>query len=208
MTNVGAFIALSAFLAVIPGPDTTVVTRNALVGGRSAGLATVVGVASGLVVWSLAAGLGVAAVIKASAPAFDAIKIAGAIYLAVLGVQALRSALRRDEPGAAVEPRERARSSRVALRQGLLTNLGNPKIAIFFTSFLPQFTSGPHPSFGVLIALALIFCAIGLTILTMYGLLAARISGFLRRPRPRRALEAVTGVVFIGFGIRLVSEHR
>ena len=208
MTNVGAFIALSAFLAVIPGPDTTIVTRNALVGGRPAGLATVVGVASGLLIWSFAAGLGVAAVIKASAPAFDAIKIAGAIYLAVLGAQALWRAVRRDAHGAAATPAGPVRSSRVALRQGLLTNLGNPKIAIFFTSFLPQFTSGPDPSFGVLMALALIFCAIGLTILTAYGLLAARISGFLRRPRPRRVLDGVTGIVFVGFGIRLVSEHR
>ena len=208
MTNVGTFIALSVFLALIPGPDTTIVTRNALVRGRTAGLATVAGVAIGLVVWSLAAALGVAAVIQASAPAFNAIKIVGAIYLAFLGVQALRSALRKAGSDESSTATPRVVSSRVALRQGLFTNLGNPKIAIFFTSFLPQFTTGSHPSFGVLIALALIFCAIGLTILTMYGLLAARISGFLRRPRPRRALDGITGVVFLGFSARLLAEHR
>jgi threonine/homoserine/homoserine lactone efflux protein len=208
MTNLGAFIALAAFLALIPGPDTTVVTRNTLVGSRSAGLATVVGVASGLTVWSFAAGLGVAAVIKASAPAFDALKIAGAVYLAALGIQALWAAARHTGSRAQAQVERRTLSQHVAFRQGLLTNLGNPKIAIFFTSFLPQFTTGPHPSFGVLIALALIFSLIGLTVLTSYCLLAARVSSFLRRSGPRRVLEAVTGVVFIGFGVRLVAEHR
>jgi len=208
VTNVGTFLVLSLFLALIPGPDTTIVTRNALVGGRAAGLATIVGVAAGLTVWTLAAGVGVAAVIKASAPAFDALKIAGALYLAVLGLQALWGALRRAGPRALPPAGGAGMSSRVALRQGLLTNLGNPKIAIFFTSFLPQFTTGSHPSFGVLVSLGLLFCAVGLTILTTYGLLAARISGFLRRPRPRRVLEGVTGVVFLGFGIRLAAERR
>ena len=97
---------------------------------------------------------------------------------------------------------------RVALRQGAICNLGNPKIAIFFTSFLPQFTRGDHPSFTALLLLALAFSAIGLSWLSLYNLVLAKAGDFLRRPRPRRVLEGVTGTVLVAFGARLAAEHR
>jgi threonine/homoserine/homoserine lactone efflux protein len=207
VTHLGTFVLLSALLAIAPGPDTAIVTRNALVGGRRAGLHTILGVFLGLTVWTLAAGAGIAALIRASEPAFVALKIVGAVYLAVLGAQALRSALSRQGPrvpaagGGAVDPS-------VAFRQGLVTNLGNPKIAVFFTSFLPQFTTGDSPSFAALVLLGVVFCAIGVGWLTAYSLVVARIGDFLRRPRPRRILEGFTGVVLIAFGLRLAAEHR
>ena len=208
MTHVGTFLLLSALLAIVPGPDTAIVTRNALVGGRRAGLLTILGVAAGLAVWTLAAGAGIAAVIRASEPAFDALKFAGALYLAFLGIQALWGALRKQGP----RELPRASGARIpgwsAFRRGALTNLGNPKIAVFFTSFLPQFTTGSSPSFGALVTLGLLFCAIGLSWLTLYTLVVARIGDFLRRPRPRRVLEGLTGVVLLGFGLRLAAEHR
>src|SRR5947208_10425600 len=98
ITNVGPFLAISALIAIAPGPDTAIATRNALVGGRRAGLFTVVGVSFGLVVWTLATGAGVAALLRASEPAFVALKLAGAVYLAVLGAQAIWGALRRSGP--------------------------------------------------------------------------------------------------------------
>ena len=208
MTHVGTFLLLATFLAIVPGPDTAIVTRNALVGGRRAGLLTILGVACGLAVWTLSAGVGIAAVIRASAPAFDALKFAGAIYLAILGVQALWGAFRKQGPRQLPRPSSGTVPARTAFRQGALTNLGNPKIAVFFTSFLPQFTTGRNPSFGSLVTLGLLFCAIGLTWLTLYALLVARIGDFLRRPRPRRVLEGVTGAVLLGFGLRLAAEHR
>ena len=208
MTHLGTFLLLAALLAIVPGPDTAIVTRNALVGGRQAGLLTIVGVAAGLAVWTLSAGVGLAAVIRASAPAFDAIKFVGAIYPAVLGLPALWGAVRKQGPRQLPRATGGRIRARVALRQGVLTNLGNPKVAVFFTSFLPQFTSGSHPSFGSLVTLGLLFCAIGLSWLTVYSLVVSRIGDFLRRPRPRRVLEGVTGCVLLGFGIRLAAEHR
>jgi threonine/homoserine/homoserine lactone efflux protein len=208
ITNVGAFLAISALIAIAPGPDTAITTRNALVGGRRAGLFTIFGVSLGLAVWTLATGVGIAALLRASEPAFVALKLAGAVYLAALGVLAIRGALRRSgRHGEGHAPR-RVIPPRVAFRQGALTNLGNPKIAVFFTSFLPQFTPAKHAGFGSLVLLGLLFCVVGLTWLTIYVLAISRIGDFLRRPKPRRVLDAVTGTVLVGFGIRLATEHR
>ena len=207
ITNLGPFLAISALIVVAPGPDTAIVTRNALVGGRRAGLFTILGVSFGLVVWTLATAVGVAALLRASEPAFVALKIAGAIYLATLGVLAIWGALRSSGPRGARHIERRTIAPRVALRQGALTNLGNPKIAVFFTSFLPQFTPSHEAGFVSLVVLGLLFCLVGLTWLTVYVLAIARIGDFLRRPRPRRIIDLVTGTVLVGFGIRLAAEH-
>jgi len=208
ITNLGAFLGISALLAIAPGPDTAITTRNALVGGRRAGLFTILGVAFGLAVWTVATAGGLAALLQASEPAFVAIKLVGAIYLAVLGAQAIRAALRRSGPAADGSVERRAIAPRAAWRQGALTNLGNPKIAVFFTSFLPQFTPSHHATFAALVLLGVLFCLVGLTWLTLYALVIARIGDFLRRPGPRRVLDAVTGTVLLGFGVRLATEHR
>ena len=208
ITHLGAFVAISALIAVIPGPDTAIATRNALVGGRRAGLFTILGVALGLTVWTLATGAGIAALLRASEPAFVALKLIGAGYLIFLGVQALLGATRRDGPRGSDPIPRRPIPPRQALRQGLVTNLGNPKIAVFFTSFLPQFTPAHHASFGTLVLLGALFCVIGLSWLTAYTFAVARIGDFLRKPRPRRILEGVTGGVLVAFGARLALERR
>ena len=132
------FVLVSAVVIASPGPDTALVVRNALFGGRRLALATSVGVSFGLAAWSLAAAVGVAAVLRRSEPAFTALKLVGALYLAWLGFQALRLAWsgREPEPAAALSDPAGARRG---VRQGFLSNLSNPKIAVFFTSFLPQF---------------------------------------------------------------------
>jgi len=208
ITHVGAFVAISALIAVIPGPDTAIATRNALIGGRRAGLYTILGVALGLSIWTLATGAGIAALLRASEPAFVALKVVGAAYLVFLGVQALWEASRRNGPRGTGPVARRSIPPRQAFRQGLVTNLGNPKIAVFFTSFLPQFTPAHQASFGALVLLGAVFCVIGLSWLTAYTLVVARIGDFLRRPRPRRILEGVTGGVLVAFGARLAFEHR
>ena len=208
ITHLGAFLAISALVAVIPGPDTAITTRNALIGGRRAGLYTILGVALGLTVWTLATGAGIAALLRASEPAFVALKLIGAGYLVFLGVQALWTALRKRGPRGGEAVARRPIPPRVALRQGAITNLGNPKIAVFFTSFLPQFTPAHDASFGTLVLLGALFCVIGLSWLTAYTFVVARIGDFLRRPRPRRILEGVTGGVLVAFGARLAAEHR
>jgi threonine/homoserine/homoserine lactone efflux protein len=178
------------------------VARNTLRGGRRGGIATGVGVTLGLLVWTAAATLGLAALLGASEPAFLGLKIAGSLYLVYLGMRSLWGAFRGTERGG--QPRR----SRSALREGLISNLGNPKIAVFFTSFLPQFVPGTHPSFAALLVLGLLFGALGLVWLTVYSVLVARAGDFLRRSAIRRALDGVTGAVLIGLGAKLALERR
>ena len=201
-----SFVLVSAVVIALPGPDTALVVRNALFGGRRLALATSARGQLGLATWSLAAAVGVAAVLRRSEPAFTALKIVGALYLAWLGFQALRLAWSGREPDACTRPWRPADASR-GVRQGFLSNLSNPKIAVFFTSFLPQFAP-PAASFAVLLALGLLFCLMTLAWLCGYSVAVARAGDVLRRRRVRQALESVTGAVLIAFGIRLAtSEH-
>jgi RhtB (resistance to homoserine/threonine) family protein len=198
------FLALATLLIVIPGPDTAMVTKNAVVGGRRSGVYAAVGVALGLTVWTVAAALGIAAVLRASAVAFFVLKVVGAVYLTWVGVQMLRAkgvAVHGDE---APRPASGVRS----LRQGLLSDLGNPKIAVFFTSLLPQFVH-PHASaFLSLLFLGLVFATLTLLWLAAYAIAVGHASGVLRKPAVRKALDRFTGFVLIGFGIKLALERR
>jgi threonine/homoserine/homoserine lactone efflux protein len=207
--DLAGFLGISALLIVAPGPDMVLVARNTLRGGRRGGIATGVGVTLGLLVWTVAASVGLAALLRASEPAFIGLKIVGSLYLVYLGVRSLWDAFRRTAAGGPGERRRRAaRSSWVALREGLISNLGNPKIAVFFTSFLPQFVPGKHPSFFALLVLGLLFGALGLAWLTTYSILVARAGDVLRRASIRRALDGLTGMVLIGLGARLALERR
>jgi RhtB (resistance to homoserine/threonine) family protein len=204
------FLAISILLILIPGPDTAVVTKNALLGGRRAGLFAAVGVSMGLTVWTIAAAVGVAALLRASAIAFLVLKVAGAIYLVWIGIQMLRA---RDPIAAATSAGHGVAVARPprgarALRQGLLSDLSNPKIAVFFTSFLPQFVHGGGPAFAALLVLGLVFAAITLAWLAAYGVAVGHASGLMRRPAVRKTLDRITGVVLIAFGIRLALERR
>jgi threonine/homoserine/homoserine lactone efflux protein len=196
-----AFAVVSAIVIVTPGQDTALTIRNSLLGGRGTGLATALGVASGQAVWTLATSLGLAALVVASEPVFVALKLVGAAYLVYLGAQSLLAAVRR---------RQRAHTGsgsarpRVAFRQGALSNLGNPKMAVFFSSLLPQFGS----SFAELLALGVLFCCLTLTWLSAYAVVVARAGDVLRRPEIRRVIDAVTGAVLVALGLRLASDRR
>jgi len=188
------FLVVAVIVVVTPGVDMALVTKNALLHGRRAALATAFGVNVGIALWTLAAALGVAAVVRASAEAFDVVKFAGALYLVYLGVQALRRRERMAVARQRVSP----------FWQGLISNALNPKIAVFFTSLLPQFGH----SLPALLLLGALFNAIGIVWLTVYALAAARGRAALRRPRVRAALDYVSGVVLVGLGVRLAFERR
>jgi threonine/homoserine/homoserine lactone efflux protein len=201
-----AFVAVSAVVICTPGQDTALLVRNTLSGGRSSGIATAGGVTLGIATWALAASVGLAALLRASEPVFQTLKLAGAAYLAYLGAQSLRQALARGghtHAPAGTSPLAPGR----AFRQGLLSNLGNPKIAVFFASVLPQFVPDGSASFAILLGLGLVFCAMGLAWLTLYAVAVARL-GRLLAGRVRRALDAVTGVVLVALGLRLATEDR
>jgi RhtB (resistance to homoserine/threonine) family protein len=200
------FLVISVLLILIPGPDTAIVTKHALLAGRRGGMYAALGVTVGLAVWTLLAAVGLAAVLRASEVAFFAVKIVGAVYLVWMGIQLLRNPPVAAEPGADVGHGRDVATK--AARQGLLTDLSNPKVGVFFTSFLPQFVHGDSHGFASLLLLGTIFGVLTLLWLLFYGYLVGHGSTFLRRPTVRRALDRFTGVVLIAFGIRLAFEHR
>jgi threonine/homoserine/homoserine lactone efflux protein len=202
------FLGVAVLVIVTPGPDTALTIRNTLLGGRAGGIATALGVVSGQAVWALATSLGVVALLLASEPAFAAVRLAGAAYLVFLGVQTLVAAWRggswqAEAPGGP----SRGLPPRVAVRQGFVSNLGNPKMAAFFPSLLPQFVPAGEPSFAPLLILGLLFCTMTFVWLTVYALVVSRAQSFLRRTGVRRALEAVTGTVLVALGLRLATER-
>jgi threonine/homoserine/homoserine lactone efflux protein len=197
-----AFLGVAVLVIVTPGPDTAVTIRGTLLGGRRGGILTACGVVSGQACWTVAASAGLTAVLVASEPAFLVVKLAGAAYLVYLGLHALYSALRRTEPALASAPRL-ARAG--AYRQGLISDLSNPKMAAFFTSLLPQFGGR---SFWLMLGFGLLFCVLTWLWLAFYAVALERLGAALRRPRVRRAIEAVTGAVLVALGVRLAVEPR
>ena len=208
------FLGLAVVVIVTPGPDTALTIRNTIAGGRAAGLGTGVGVASGQAVWTLATAAGISALLVASEPAFLALKYAGAAYLVFLGLQTLAGALRPRarhgaEPTAPVPTVRRVRLGvRTAWRQGMVSDLANPKMAVFYTSLLPQFTPADGPAFPVLVGLGVIFSLMTFTWLALYATAVDRLSDLLSRTAVRRALDAVMGAVLIALGGRLALEKR
>ncbi len=200
-----AFAGIAALVTVTPGSDTMLVIRSALVRGRRAGLLTVLGVCAGVFVHATASALGLSAVLVRSARAFDLVKTAGAVYLVFLGIQAIRSALRADPTAARPVALLDARRAFV---EGLLNNVLNPKVAVFYLAFLPQFIAAGDPVLPRSILLAGIHFAEAAVWLTLVASFVARVRGALGRPRVRRALEGVTGLVLIGFGVKLAAARR
>ena len=194
MTHLLAFIGIAALVICTPGPDTALVVRNTLLGGRSRGVATAVGVVCGQSAWTLAASAGVAALVTASQPLFVALRVGGALYLVWLGTATLRG---RERPSTSSR-----RGS--GYRQGLVSNVGNPKMVVFFTSLLPQFAAG----FAGLAALGLLFAAMTLAWLSAYALVVFRARRLFERSRVRRIVDTVTGLALVSFGIRLATERR
>jgi threonine/homoserine/homoserine lactone efflux protein len=205
-----AFLGVALLVIVTPGPDTAVTIRATLLGGRRAGVMTASGVVTGQACWTLAASAGITALLVASEPAFLALKFAGAAYLVYLGVQALVSAVRGRAAtldGDAVGTRRLPAAT--AYRQGLISDLGNPKMAAFFTSLLPQFgATDAGPAFWLMLALGLLFCLLTWLWLVLYATAVNRLGDALRGSRVRRSIEAVTGTVLVALGLRLATEQH
>jgi len=204
MPHVLPFLAIAVFVVVTPGVDTALVTKNALLHGRRAAVLTALGVNAGIAVWTTASAFGLGALLHRSETLFTTVRLAGAAYLVVLGAQAVWWSWRRGQPVAPV----RMPSRRSPFVQGLLSNLLNPKIAVFFTSFLPQFVSPDGPVLGQLLVLGALFNALGIVWLLSCAVFVSRAGDALRRPRARAALERVTGFVLVVLGLRLATERR
>jgi RhtB (resistance to homoserine/threonine) family protein len=206
--NIPAFLGVAALVLVSPGPDTALVTKNALIHGRRPALATCFGVATGLLIWTLASALGIAAVVHASAAAFTTLKLIGAAYLVWLGIQALRAAAHGGPQTPALDAGARRVGARRGFRQGLISNLANPKIAVFFTSLVPQFIGSGHAVLVPSLVLGAAFALMTVAWLCSYALVASKAAGLLTRPRVKAALDRISGCVLIGLGLRIATEHR
>jgi RhtB (resistance to homoserine/threonine) family protein len=208
LAQLGGFVALATIIVVTPGQDTLLTIRNSLVGGRRAGLCTAGGVATGQVIWAVAASVGVTALIEASRPAFLAIKITGAAYLVYLGLRSLRAAVR---PRGATPITRIGDSSRLqpatAFRHGVVSNLSNPKMIAVFVSLLPQFTNSIQNPLPVMLILGLLFSVMTFLWLVGYAIATARIAHHLRRPPIRRLLNGLCGTTLVVLGLRLTAEQ-
>src|SRR6266699_5491123 len=203
-TRLLVFIGIAMVSTVTPGPDMALVTRVVFGRGRVAAWLTSLGVVSGHLLWGLASALGVTAVLSASAILYTTLRFAGAAYLIWLGAQALFSR----PPAQQAKTMSPVTNTAGAYRQGLINDLLNPKIGVFYTTFLPQFIGPGQPVFLTSIMLAAIFAVIVAIWLAIYVEILAKAGEVFHRPGVRWAMERITGVVLVGLGIRLVMEQR
>jgi threonine/homoserine/homoserine lactone efflux protein len=203
-----AFVTVSALLIMAPGPDMALVARNALRGGWSDAWPTALGVGAGTIGWGMAAVLGVAALLAASATAFTTVKLAGAVYLLYLGFHSLRAGLSRSPAPASNDPTLTSPTHyRLAFQQGMLGNLLNPKAAVIFVTVIPQFIRHGDPPIRLALML-LVFEIMIVGWLSMYGYLLSRAGESRFGVRIRRALQTVSGFVLMAFAVRLATERR
>ncbi|MFG2225111.1 LysE family translocator [Streptomyces sp. NPDC048644] len=205
------FVSFSLFallVTVAPGPDTLLVLRNCVRGGRFSGIATALGASAGSLAWAMAAAVGLAAVLQRWDAAFAAVRLAGAAYLIFLGVQSLWACRRGAGGGPELpgEPSVPAPTTGRAFRQGLLSCLLNPKVGVFFVAVVPQFLPDGHSTLSVTLAFGVIDAAIAALWLTLVAVFAARMLTWLRRPRVNTVLERTAAAVLMALGIATAVE--
>jgi RhtB (resistance to homoserine/threonine) family protein len=210
--QIWAFIGVALVLTITPGADTMLVLRSVLARGQRAGLLATLGICSGLLIHAMFSALGLSLILVQSATAFEVIKLAGAAYLIFLGSQSLWQGLgKRSE--ATSEPAQAKmatpqKSTRQALLEGLLSNVLNPKVSVFYLAFLPQFIQPGDPVLAKTVLLAGLHLGMGIIWLGLVTILAAQVRSWLVRPQVLRKIEALAGAVLILFGARLALERR
>ena len=200
-----AFAGVSLLLAVTPGPDMAVVTKNALAHGRRGVILTTSGIALALVVWVSATALGLSALLRTSGEVLFLLKIAGAAYLAYLGIRTLLES--RAKPADLLAGTPAAAPAHAVFRQGFLSAISNPKLGVFFVTFLPQFVLPGQQVLPRLLELGVTFAVIGWLWMNAYGFFVTRLRAVITAPRVRQWMQRVTGVVLLGFGARLALER-
>ncbi|MFC9433094.1 LysE family translocator [Nocardia sp. NPDC057030] len=192
--------------AMSPGPDFFIVTRSSALSGRRAGMACAAGIAGGVFLWSVVSALGVAGLLAASALAFTIVKLVGAGYLMLLGVRALLAARRGGYETTADLPTG-GPSALAAFRQGLLTNLLNPKVAVFFLALLPQFLPAA-PTVTDTVSLGAIAAAVSLIWFSVLANVVDALRGLLAKSTVRRTLDTIMGAILVAFGIRIALQSN
>jgi threonine/homoserine/homoserine lactone efflux protein len=199
-----AFIVAALVIIIIPGPDQALMTRQALVRGRMSGFASTLGGGMGLTIHASAAAFGLTALLVASPVAFSVLKIVGAVYLVWMGFQTIRMARRAAADLPTGEPSERKPLR--CIRKGFLTNALNPKLAVFFVTFLPQFLPTTGPVLKAALTYCGVFAVLYLTWFSLYVFTIDRFGSLLRRQKVRSGIEYVTGMLLLGFGVTLAIQ--
>ena len=204
-----AFTAAATLVTITPGADMALVARRAIAEGWRRASVTSAGVVTGLLVHATASAVGISAILVRSATAFTVLKIVGACYLVLLGILSFHAARKTArEPADDAPPERPVRSGRTSFVQGFLNNVLNPKPALFYLAFLPQFFEPGDPVVALTAILVTIHIAISIVWLVTWGWLVSRASGALGGPRWRTALERATGCVLVAFGVRLATTSR
>jgi|SRR5436190_7295141 len=204
--HLGLFIATGLLLNMIPGPDTFYILARTLAQGRRAGILSVLGISTGCLVHTLAAAFGLSAILVASATAFMVVKLCGACYLAYLGVRMFIESRKQER---ADEPALKRDTGKAIFGQAVVTNVLNPKVAVFFLAFLPQFVSSATAhKFLPFLFLGLVFIVNGTIYCILLVLFASAISSRLKRSeRVSNWLKRATGALFVGLGLKLATER-
>ena len=204
IASLGAFVLAVLLISASPGPAMALIFRRAALRGLGGAVPTVLGLELGLYLWALFAGIGFAALVAASEVAYLVLRVAGAAVLLVLGFRALRSAWQGGQPAAAVPaPVAGRRRWWGAFGEGVVVQLANPKAAVFMIAFYPQFVPADGPVFATTALLGLLQITIETALYLVLAAGVARAGSWFRRPRIRRRLEAVSGTVLIGLGLRV-----
>jgi RhtB (resistance to homoserine/threonine) family protein len=206
MENFYLFVLMCILLIILPGPDTAIATKNTITVGRIGGLKTALGTCCALLIHTSAAVLGLSAIIVKSALLFSVFKYVGAVYLIYLGIKTLWS-LRKKEIGVSVEMDTKSQfTNKSCFKQGFLTNILNPKVAVFFLTFLPQFVDAGSNTFIPFLLMGITYTLLTAVWFLLYVYLINQVSAFMKKPKAQNIIEGITGTILIGFGIKLALE--
>ncbi|WP_141430381.1 LysE family translocator [Bacillus sp. 03113] len=206
MEHFTLFIFMSILLIILPGPDTAIATKNTLSFGKAGGIKTILGTCCALFIHTFAAVVGLSAIIVKSALLFSIFKYVGAIYLIYLGIKALLS-IKKVENTSAIENKNEQKEENIScFRQGFLTNILNPKVAVFFLTFLPQFVDSSNNTLIPFLLMGITYAILTAIWFLLYVFLINQISVFMKKPSTQRIIQGITGIVLVGFGIKLALE--
>ncbi len=206
MENFYLFLIMCIFLIILPGPDTAIATKNTLTVGRTGGFKTMFGTCCALLIHTLAAVVGLSAIIVKSALLFSVFKYVGALYLIYLGIKTLWALKNMKAVTPTQMTFESKYESKSCFKQGFLTNILNPKVAIFFLTFLPQFVDSGSNTFLPFLIMGITYSVLTAVWFLFYIYLLNQISAFMKRPRTQTFIEGITGTILIGFGVKLALE--
>jgi RhtB (resistance to homoserine/threonine) family protein len=206
MENFYLFVLMCIFLIILPGPDTAIATKNTVAAGRVGGFKTALGTCCALLIHTSAAVLGLSAIIVKSALLFSLFKYVGAVYLVYLGVKTLWS-LKEKKEISDIELKTKSQfANSSCFKQGFLTNILNPKVAVFFLTFLPQFVDPGSNTLVPFLIMGITYTLLTAVWFFLYVYLIHQISAFMKKPKTQTIIEGITGTILIGFGLKLAFE--